>query len=95
LNLTIWSEQLQSIYYFPKVYVQDLIKGNAKDITRQILTEKAVIYVCGDVAMAEGVFQTIQQIIQQHEHMEDDKAKDFMRYLKVDRLIDIQFLIKY
>jgi sulfite reductase alpha subunit-like flavoprotein len=51
------------------------------------MLEDAVIYVCGDVAMAENVFQTFRSIIQREEDMEDDKGKNFMRYLKVSNYL--------
>ncbi|XP_038108914.1 nitric oxide synthase isoform X1 [Culex quinquefasciatus] len=47
----------------PKTYVQDLALTEADSIFDLIWNEKAHIYVCGDVTMAEHVYQTLRKIL--------------------------------
>lgn len=45
-----------------KVYVQDKLLENREDIYKLIMIEGAHVYVCGDVAMADGVYKTLANI---------------------------------
>ncbi|XP_058453237.1 nitric oxide synthase [Malaya genurostris] len=47
----------------PKTYVQDLALKEADSIFNLIWNQKAHIYVCGDVTMAEHVYQTLRKIL--------------------------------
>ncbi|XP_055642693.1 nitric oxide synthase isoform X2 [Toxorhynchites rutilus septentrionalis] len=47
----------------PKTYVQDLALKERDSIFDLIWNEKAHIYVCGDVTMAEHVYQTLRKIL--------------------------------
>lgn len=44
----------------PQTYVQDLIEKEANSLYQLIMNEDAHIYICGDVTMAEHVYQTIR-----------------------------------
>ena len=43
-----------------QTYVQDLIMRESAEICSLIKHQKAHIYVCGDVQMAENVYQTLR-----------------------------------
>lgn len=46
----------------PKTYVQDVAIAEADSIYELIVEQKGHIYVCGDVTMAEHVYQTLRQV---------------------------------
>lgn len=43
-----------------KTYVQDLLLEGAKDVYQMIVKDKGSVYVCGDVTMAENVYETLR-----------------------------------
>lgn len=43
-----------------KTYVQDLLLEAAKDVYRMMVEEQGFVYVCGDVTMAENVYETLR-----------------------------------
>ena len=43
-----------------QTYVQDLALAESKEIYKLLVDEKAHVYVCGDVTMAEHVYQTLR-----------------------------------
>lgn len=43
-----------------KTYVQDLVDKVADSVYEHIVNEEGHIYVCGDVTMAEHVYQTLR-----------------------------------
>lgn len=45
-----------------KMYVQDKLLEDGDDIYRLIMQDGAHVYVCGDVAMADGVYKTLANI---------------------------------
>lgn len=45
-----------------KMYVQDKLLEHGDDIYRLIMQDGAHVYVCGDVAMADGVYKTLANI---------------------------------
>lgn len=46
-----------------RMYVQDKLLEQGKDLYELIMNHGAHIYVCGDVAMADGVYKTLSNII--------------------------------
>lgn len=44
----------------PKTYVQDLIAKQEADIYRMVVQERGHVFVCGDVTMADNVYQTLR-----------------------------------
>lgn len=46
-----------------KMYVQDKLVENCDNIYKLIMLNEAHVYVCGDVAMADGVYKTLATII--------------------------------
>lgn len=44
----------------PKTYVQDLLLEAAADVYRMIVKDQGFVYVCGDVTMAENVYETLR-----------------------------------
>lgn len=67
----------------PKEYVQDLLRKYASTVYNQIIHENGHFYVCGDVSMAEGVCQTLRNILQ--DHGSDDPEKVLMSLRKENR----------
>ncbi|KAK4875678.1 hypothetical protein RN001_012100 [Aquatica leii] len=62
----------------PKTYVQDLALKEAAEIYKLIVVENGHFYVCGDCTMAEHVYQTLKNIIQQFGRMNESQAEAFM-----------------
>ncbi|XP_055389381.1 nitric oxide synthase isoform X2 [Condylostylus longicornis] len=66
----------------PKTYVQDLAARESDDLYNLIVTEKGHIYVCGDVTMAEHVYQTIRKIIAMKEQRPESDVEKFLLSLR-------------
>ena len=66
-----------------QTYVQDLALKEADSISELILQEKAHIYVCGDVTMAEHVYQTLRKILATHENRTESEMEKYMLTLRV------------
>ncbi|KAJ8872955.1 hypothetical protein PR048_026571 [Dryococelus australis] len=66
----------------PKMYVQDLMKREGADVYRKVVAEQGHFYVCGDCTMAENVYQTLKQIIQEHSNMTDNEVETYMLKLR-------------
>lgn len=62
----------------PKTYVQDLLKEDAKNVYQQLVVERGHFYVCGDCTMAEHVFKTLRQIIQEEGNMSEQDVDNYM-----------------
>lgn len=54
-----------------KTYVQDKLMENNQDICKLIMADGAHVYVCGDVAMADGVYKTLAKILTENNSKED------------------------
>ncbi|XP_070623244.1 nitric oxide synthase 3 isoform X1 [Erythrolamprus reginae] len=68
---------------YPKTYVQDLLRLHLADHVFDVLSRcEGHIYVCGDVTMATGVLQTIQQILAQEGRMSLVEAGDTVSELR-------------
>ncbi|XP_034279391.1 nitric oxide synthase 3 isoform X2 [Pantherophis guttatus] len=68
---------------YPKTYVQDLLRLHLADHVFEILSQReGHVYVCGDVTMATGVLQTIQQILAQEGRMSLVEAGDAISELR-------------
>lgn len=65
-----------------KTYVQDLIKQEFETLYVLITQHKAHIYVCGDVTMAEDVYQTIRKCITRIEQNSENEAEKILLSLK-------------
>ncbi|MXP51224.1 NADPH-dependent assimilatory sulfite reductase flavoprotein subunit [Pantoea sp. SoEX] len=66
-----------------KIYVQDKIRNNGKDIWNWI-NEGAYIYVCGDAnGMAKDVEKALIEVFSKQGHMEVEKAEYFLNELRV------------
>lgn len=46
-----------------QTYVQDMMRGEAKALYKQLVCDGGHFYVCGDVTMAEHVLQTLKVIV--------------------------------
>ncbi|XP_063238129.1 nitric oxide synthase, salivary gland [Bacillus rossius redtenbacheri] len=66
----------------PKTYVQDLLRRRAADVYRKLVLEQGHFYVCGDCTMAENVYQTLRQIIQQQSGMCEQDVETYMLKLR-------------
>uniref|UniRef100_A0A1B0CIF3 nitric-oxide synthase (NADPH) n=1 Tax=Lutzomyia longipalpis TaxID=7200 RepID=A0A1B0CIF3_LUTLO len=66
----------------PKTYVQDIALKEADSIYQLLVVEQGHVYVCGDVTMAEHVYQTLRTIIARKEVKSDSEAEKFMLQLR-------------
>jgi NADPH-ferrihemoprotein reductase len=65
-----------------KVYVQHLIKQNAK-LVNELLQQKANFYVCGDAShMAREVNEVLAQIIAQERGIDEKKAEQIVKSMR-------------
>ncbi|KAK9703975.1 FAD binding domain [Popillia japonica] len=61
-----------------KTYVQDLLREEAAELYKMIVLDKGHFYVCGDVTMADHVYQTLKTIMQTYGNMTDEQVEKFM-----------------
>ncbi|XP_053872816.1 nitric oxide synthase, endothelial [Malaclemys terrapin pileata] len=67
----------------PKAYVQDILRTQLVGDVYQVLCQRGGhLYVCGDVTMATGVLQTVQQILAQEGGMTLAEAGDLISELR-------------
>ncbi|CAM4599283.1 nitric oxide synthase 3 isoform X1 [Lepidochelys kempii] len=67
----------------PKAYVQDVLRTQLPGEVHQVLCQRGGhLYVCGDVTMATGVLQTVQQILAQEGGMTLAEAGDLISELR-------------
>ena len=66
-----------------QTYVQDLLKQDAKNVYQQLVNERGHFFVCGDCTMAEHVFRTLRQIIQEEGKLTDHDVDDYMLNMRV------------
>lgn len=64
-----------------KVYVQNLLKQNAKETWKLINNEGGHIYVCGGVKMGNDVMETLKSIASEEGNLSIDSAKEFLNKL--------------
>ncbi|KGJ86616.1 assimilatory sulfite reductase (NADPH) flavoprotein subunit [Colwellia psychrerythraea] len=65
-----------------KIYVQDRIKENAKEVF-EWLERGAHLYICGDAnRMAKDVHQTLVEIIAEHGQLTREQAQDYLKSLR-------------
>ncbi len=65
-----------------KIYVQDRIKENAKEVF-EWLERGAHLYICGDAnRMAKDVHQTLVEIIAEHGQLSIEQAEDYLKSLR-------------
>jgi sulfite reductase (NADPH) flavoprotein alpha-component len=68
-----------------KIYVQDLMKQNARGVWRW-LEEGAFLYVCGDATrMAKDVDRALHQIVEEQGGNQREAAESYVQILKDDR----------
>jgi len=68
-----------------KVYVQDRMRENAKDLYAWLM-DGASFYVCGDASrMAHDVDKALHDIIAQEGGLSEEEATDFVKKLKADK----------
>ena len=63
--------------------MQDLIASQAREIYSKIVNQSGHMYVCGDVAMAAGVSDTLCRILQEKVSFTKTQAKEFIKKMKV------------
>ncbi|CAG0901039.1 unnamed protein product [Darwinula stevensoni] len=68
----------------PKTYVQDLLKGNSKELYADLVDRQGHMYVCGDCTMAEDVYRTVRDIIQTQADLPLSEADAFLSSLRED-----------
>ncbi|KAL9928212.1 nitric oxide synthase isoform 1-T6 [Glossina fuscipes fuscipes] len=66
----------------PKTYVQDLIEQEFDSLYDLIVEERGHVYVCGDVTMAEHVYQTIRKCIAGKEQKTEAEVETFLLTLR-------------
>lgn len=75
-----------------KVYVQDLLLKEKKEVWSWIREENASIYICGDAkSMAKDVQHTLHLIAESEGNMSPEEAKAFFKTLRLEKrlLLDI------
>ncbi|XP_013101350.2 nitric oxide synthase [Stomoxys calcitrans] len=65
-----------------KTYVQDLIEQEFDSLYNLIVEQRGHIYVCGDVTMAEHVYQTIRKCIAAKEQKPEADVETFLLTLR-------------
>jgi nitric-oxide synthase len=55
-----------------------------------LVHQKGHLYVCGDCTMAEGVYQSLKQIIKIHGSMVDEEIETYMLSLRVRLYLNIK-----
>ncbi|XP_058986276.1 nitric oxide synthase-like, partial [Musca domestica] len=63
-------------------YVQDLIELEFDSLYNLIVEQRGHIYVCGDVTMAEHVYQTIRKCIAGKEQKTEAEVETFLLTLR-------------
>ncbi|XP_034100432.2 nitric oxide synthase isoform X1 [Drosophila albomicans] len=66
----------------PKTYVQDLIEQEFDSLYNLIVLQRGHVYVCGDVTMAEHVYQTIRKCIAGKEQKSEAEVETFLLTLR-------------
>ncbi|XP_030383405.1 nitric oxide synthase [Scaptodrosophila lebanonensis] len=66
----------------PKTYVQDLIEQEFDSLYDLIVQERGHVYVCGDVTMAQHVYQTIRKCIAGKEQKPEAEVETFLLTLR-------------
>lgn len=66
--------------------MQDLALKESDSIFDLIWNEKAHIYVCGDVTMAEHVYQTLRRILATKQNKTESEMEKYMLSLRVSRV---------
>ena len=66
-----------------KEYVQDLLRKDGTRVSDLILKQGAYIYICGGMAMATQVENTLNRLISFHGEMNQNQADLFFKKLKV------------
>lgn len=62
----------------PKTYVQDIIRTEKRAVYRKLVEERGHFYVCGDCTMADNVYQTLKQIIQELGRKTEQEVENYM-----------------
>ncbi|XP_011496043.1 PREDICTED: nitric oxide synthase, salivary gland [Ceratosolen solmsi marchali] len=65
-----------------RTYVQDWIHLESINIYNMLVHQKGHLYVCGDCTMAEGIYQSLKQIIKIHGKMLDEEIETYMLSLR-------------
>lgn len=62
----------------PKQYVQTILEKHEKDVLETLVTNKGVLYVCGNTAMGKNVEHYIKQALGEEEFEKLHKEKRFI-----------------
>jgi len=57
-------------------YVQHVLQKNGQALAQKILSEDAMIFVCGSNAMAKDVNEAIIKTLHQHSELSETEAKE-------------------
>lgn len=66
-----------------QTYVQDIIRTEKKAVYRKLVEEQGHFYVCGDCTMADNVYQTLKQIIQELGRKTEQEVENYMLSMRV------------
>ncbi|XP_067655044.1 nitric oxide synthase 1-like [Haliotis asinina] len=69
----------------PKMYVQDMMQQQAKDVYNTMVNAGGHIYICGDITMAEDVKQTLERILTEQGKLTTKAARDYIGQLRSDK----------
>ena len=63
--------------------MQDLLWKHGSSVYKFITDEKGSVYICGGIVMAEGVENTLENILKQFGEMSDQDAINYIERMKV------------
>ncbi|XP_028400716.1 nitric oxide synthase, brain-like isoform X2 [Dendronephthya gigantea] len=68
----------------PKTYVQDLIKKHASEVYDMLVNKSGHFYVCGDVSMADDVYNSLESALEVVGKDQNNNVKDFVENMKTN-----------
>ena len=71
------------LFLILKIYVQDLLEQDGKNVFDLIFHKQAYFYVCGDIKMADHVKSRLAKIMAEHGQMSEEDVNEFIKELKV------------
>lgn len=69
---------------YPKMYVQNKIKEQGKQLCDLFLRDDCTYYVCGDANMADNCYEAIVDALREHGHMSRAKAIQLLKRMRVE-----------
>ena len=68
---------------FLQIYVQDLLRQDGEEVVDMITRQGGEVYVCGDVTISTGVWETLIELLMKYGPLSREDATSLMRSIKV------------